>query len=516
MNHLQRLTRWIRATGGLPVVWVVLSVVVLIPVWNQRLLPMLDTPNHLGLVRAWHSYHDPSYHIADYYTLRIRPVPYIFFYWSIHMLMYVFSIEVANKIFLSAYLILFPLSILSLARALKRSPWLALGGFPLAFNQNWIYGFSSYLMSTCFLFFALAALIRWLDDGRRSSLVLLGACSVMAYFSHVMAWFCFGLCAIALLLLYRRSWRRGLYASLAMLPSVGFAVLAYFEERNARSYFKRGDGLGALGGTWRDFPTLVVEFPRRVMDLFPGNLDRVVLIVLSLTVLALCIGRGTKAASESLVQQKRLPLLLLVLGLTYLLLPYEITKPMSWWYVAPRVPSLMAPLILLLPVGAIAGHQRVVLLPLIIAAVVLPLKLTSLYRDFSRRNAGFMRMVAEVPRGSKTLVVVRGVKPSPEQSGDPSSSAPVYWHFSSWPMVLNGGYGPHLFDQGVPVVPRQRLAAPNWGTADWFNIRQAPEFDYYLVRDPAEEMWREPAIRELDRVGEWVLFRRQFAATDEP
>src|SRR5205823_2739105 len=130
-----------------------LAVIALVPVWHQRMLPMLDTPDHLALARAWHDYHDPSWHIADYYTLRVRVVPYLLFYFLIHVLLFVFDIEVANKLILSAYLLLYPLSIWALARALGRSRWLALGGFALAFNPGWIYGFTSYLLATCWLFF---------------------------------------------------------------------------------------------------------------------------------------------------------------------------------------------------------------------------------------------------------------------------------------------------------------------------------------------------------------------------
>ena len=195
--------------GGLPLVWLMLTIMLLVPVWHQRMLPMLDTANHLALVRGWHSFHDPAYRISEYYTLRIRPVPYFLFYLSIHLLMFLWSIEVANKIFLSMYLILFPLSILSVARALKRSPWLALGAFPLAFNQNWIYGFSSYLMGTVFLFFSLAMLLRHLDEGRRRHAVWLGVCTLLCYFSHIMPWCCFGICAIVVLLASWRKWQRG-------------------------------------------------------------------------------------------------------------------------------------------------------------------------------------------------------------------------------------------------------------------------------------------------------------------
>jgi hypothetical protein len=519
MNIGLRTRRWLVDTGGLPLIWIALTIVALVPVWHQRLLPQLDTPNHLALVRGWHNFHDPSYNIADYYTLRVRPVPYFLFYLVIHLLLYVFPIEVANKIFLSAYLILFPLSILALARALRRSPWLALAAFPLAFNRNWIFGFSSYLLGTCFMFFSLAWLIRWLNGGRRWTLPALSLSCILAYFGHVMPWFCFGLCAIALTCLHIRQWRRCLWGALAMLPSVGFAAAAYLEERNARTYFKHGEGLSSLSGTWRDFPTLLMEFPNRVLELFPGNGDRNMLIALTLTVIALCIVDGIHRGDESPVERQQPKLLLIVLGFTYCMLPYEILRPMKWWYVAPRVPSMMAPIFALLPATDLARWRKILVAPLIICALVLPLMLTRLYGDFSARNLPFMHLVEKTPRGARVLVIVRGMMhyPAPEEnSGDPATSGPVYWHFSSWPMALHGGYDPYIFDQGIPIVPRVKLKAPNWIRTDDFNIRQAPEFEYYLVRNPTSDTEREPALRVVQRENDWTLFQRVHQTTEEP
>ncbi|HEY2745518.1 MAG TPA: hypothetical protein VGL86_12870 [Polyangia bacterium] len=521
MELVQRLRRWLVATGGLPLVWLVLTIVALVPVWNQRLLPQLDSANHLALARGWHNFHDPSWHISDYYTLRIRPVPYFLFYLAIDLLLYVCQIEVANKLFLSAYIILFPLAVLALARALKRSPWLALSGFILIFTQNWIYGFSSYLMGTTLMFFALAALLRWLDGAPRWTLVVLGVTTILAYFGHVMPWFCFGLCAIALLLMHVRRWRRGLWAALAMLPSVGFAVAAYVEEQKDRSYFKNGEGLSALAGTWHDFPTLVKEFPSRVLELFPGNLDRNILIVLTLSIIGLAIWSRVRPRDDhDALPAQRIKLLLVVLGVTYCMLPYQITKPMAWWYVSPRVPSMMAVLIVLAPSLRFDNWwRRAAMLPIVVGAIILPIKLAVLYRDFSRRNAPFMQLVNETPRGSAVLVVVRGMMRGPgseELSGDPASSGPVYWHFSSWPMALHGGYDPYIFDQGIPLQPKLKLQQPGWANTDSFELRQAPTFDYYIVRSPSGEMEREPSLKVKDRIGEWVLFKRIHALTDEP
>jgi hypothetical protein len=334
-----------------------------------------------------------------------------------------------------------------------------------------------------------------------------------------MPWFCFGLCAIALLILHWRKWRRALWAALAMLPSVGFAMAAYIEERHAHSYFKRGDDLSSLEGKWHDFPQLLAEFPGRVMELFPGNADRNMLIVLFIALIVICFLDGTHREDETRTEARQPWLILWVLFFAYGLLPYTITRPMSWWYVSPRVPSMMAPVIALLPATRFERWKKLLLVPVVLVAIALPFTLVKLYRSFSARNAGFMRLVEETPRGARVLVVVRGMMRGPgseELSGDPATSAPVYWHFSSWPMALHGGYAPYVFDQGIPIVPKFKLQQPSWTQTDLFEMRQAPEFDYYIVRSPSDDMEREPSLKVTERFGEWVLLKRIHKLTEEP
>jgi hypothetical protein len=513
---VENAKRLLLAEGGLPLVWIVLTVMVLIPVWHQRLLPMLDTPNHLALARAWHNFSDPSYHIADYYTKRIRPVPYVFFYAFIHWCLYVVSIETANKLFLSLYLIIYPLGVLSVARAFKRSPWLAVGGFALAYSQPWIYGFSSYLLGTAFMLFGFAAVIRYFENKRSGDLIQILVWSLLSYLCHILPWFVFGLCSIGILIVHWRKWRTGVMAALAMQPSLALAVYTLLDEQAEHTYINRGN---KFSGIWRDFPTSVIEFPRRVMELFPGNLDTLVLLVIVATIVGLAIWKGTRSQEQTREEQKVLPLVLLLMGLTYVSLPYQVTKPLYWWYLSPRLPSMMAPFLLVWPAAKLVGRQRLLMLPVVAMCIALPIKLARLYRDFSNRNAPFMRLVAELPRGSATLVVTRGMmrgQHSEEESGDPSSSAPVYWHFSSWPMAIHGGYDPYLFDQGIPVRPRVTLRSPPWSATDSFDLRQAPDFDYYLVRFAPPNMEGEPSLKLLDQVGDWSLFQRTAKLTDEP
>jgi hypothetical protein len=491
-------------------VWCALTIAALVPVWHQRMLPMLDTPDHLALARAWHSYGDPSYRIAEHYLLRLRVVPYMAFYGLLHLLLYVSSIEVANKLILSLYLVVFPLSVLSLARALGRSRWLALGAFALAFNPGWIYGFSSYLLGTACVFFGLAALARWLDEGRPRDAALLCATTLLAYFAHVMAWALFGVAALALVAVELRRLRRCAIACALMAPSLLPAAWAWLQEKHEHAYMNRGDHLVAV---WRGLSVSFLEFPKRILELFPGPLDMCVLATLAATTLALLVWPRPPSDERG---TRRLGAMLGVLAVAYLALPYHIRKPMEWWYVSPRLPALMAPLILLLPAIELPRRRAWVMAPAALAFLVLVTHLTRLYGDFNRRNIGFMRLVDKVPRGSAALVLARGlIAGDAESSSDPATSAPVYWHFMSWPMALKGGFSPYLFDQGIPVRPRPGLPYHNVAKTDVLDFGKAPEFEWYIVRNTEGSL---PADRvRIEAVdGDWTLYHRFAGAGDEP
>jgi hypothetical protein len=518
---MKRLPNIIREHGAFILLWIVLTALVVLPVWTQRLLPQLDTPNHLALVRGWHSYNDPSFHLAEYYDLRIRIVPYFLFYWSIHMLMYVVSIETANKVFLTGYLVCFPLAILYLSYALRRSRWLALGAFLLCFNMNWIYGFSSYLMGTAMMFLALAGLLRYLRTGASDALFLLFLGCTLAYLSHVMPWTVFGLCAIVLLVRHYRRWRLGLRAVMAMFPTIILAVTAFAEDQMEKGYMKQGDG---FAGVWREFPTAIIEFPRRIMELFPGNLDYCILAVITLTAAGLLWWKGACVPEDDDREARDIPSLLWVLAVLYVMLPYAMNRPMSWWNISPRIPSMMAPLLFLLP-GVrdldLRGRLRLIFAPLLICCLILPLKLSSLYRDFSRRNLPLMELITRIPRGANTLVVMRGMmfgEHPEESSGDPATSAPCYWHFPSWPAALNGGYDGYVFDQGIPIKPKKRIklpVVPHWGAGDSFDIHQAPDFEYFIIHNPIPRFDEEPAIEIVDRIDTWALYKRIHTISKE-
>jgi hypothetical protein len=485
------------------VVFGVLAVAALVPVWSARVLPMLDIPAHLALVRGWHDLGDASFRLGEHYALRIRPVPYLLYYACVNALMNVAPIEIANKLVLSAYLVLLPASVATLARALGRSPWLGLGAFALAYNPTWTFGYASYLTSIPVFFFAFAALCTHLESGERRSLGGLGVLSLLTYFGHVLTWAVLVAATLVLLVWDRAPRKRRAHAALALVPSLALFLFTMLDERASRAYVHGAPvASNAFVGSWRSPVEAVAELPHRTLDLFPGHNDTAVLVVVMATTAFLAVRHGVGGS-------RRLVVAVAVVAAMWLLLPYEISKPVLFFQISGRLPPLLATLCLLLPAVREGEEPRFVFAPPVLASLVLFAALTLLYRDFDRRNRPFFAIVDALPRGRTTLVVTRemmsGEHPE-EKTGDPATSAPVYWCWNSWPAVLNGGYAPYAFDQGVPIVPTHRLTAPPFPPPDDLVREQAPGFDFYLVRRATEVQRVSTSWHEVRREGEWVLF----------
>lgn len=512
LSIARHLIRTVRKDPALLIVWIALTAVAVAPIWTQRLIPQVDAANHLALVRGWHSYSNPAYRIAEYYDLRLRPVPYIGFYWTLHMLMYAVSIETAYKLFLSIYVVTLPLAVLSLTRAAGRSPWLAVMSFPLIFSQCWAYGFASYLFGLNLFIFSLALVIRFFDDARRRHLYLLLFLSFATYFFHILPWFCLGLAFLTLAIVERRHWRRAIALAATLAPSLILAIASTLSERAEQVYFRDTDQRGFVA-YWLDFPGSLKEFPGRMAEIFPGHLDQLgaySVLLVGIGLIAWQWARGYPTDRTS----RRFHALFVVFFFAYLALPVEVKIPIYWFYISQRLPTIIAIMLFMKPSIEMDGLRRLLLVPVLACAIFVPAKMVSLYRSFNRRHVAFTQLIQQVPLGSSCLVVPRGLRAG--MHVDPSITGPVYDHLGSWPMALRGGYNHYLFDQGVPIRPKQRLPTPAFYGMEAFDIRQAQSYDYYLVRNPSAVMRREPSLAVVDEQGEWVLFRKVADLTDEP
>jgi len=65
-------------------------------------------------------------------------------------------------------------------------------------------------------------------------------------------------------------------------------------------------------------------------------------------------------------------------------------------------------------------------------------------------------------------------------------------------------------------VPKKKVTAPALSEIDLFDPREAPDFEYYIVRGPDDNMERQPSLKVTERHGDWVTFKRIYSMTDEP
>jgi hypothetical protein len=507
MSRAARLKQLVLWEGGLPLLWLALAAVQLVPIINNRMLPMLEAPRDMALARVWHSAGSPDWRIGEHYTPLYRLWPGTLIYYLLDLLLYLTPVEGAEKALLCGYLLLFPIALALLARALGRSAWLALLAFPLLFNRTFMFGYTGTLLGGALTLLALAALITFLDSGRRQvALILL---SLLAFLAELSTFAVYLVSAAGILWLGRRRPRaRG--ALLALLPTLAL-VFAFVLDAG-------GEKLPADDwvATFKDLPALIGELPKRVLDVMPGSIDMKLLALVAGTLLVLCVWKGMRDEGP---ERRRLPIILFTWFFAYSIFPWDLKEPLYAPGYAARLAPLFAATLVLLPRRALVGAQRLILLPIIAASVYLPLKMNKLYRDFSRRNAGFIRLVHEVPRGSSTVTLIAGLRYSRESidlASDLSVPGAVFWNWGGWPLALSGGYAPYVLDKSPLVRVDKPLKAPKPPPPDRVPLRQVPHFDFYFTRGVAEAFDREPALHIVDQFGDWTLLRRVYDLSDEP
>jgi hypothetical protein len=502
--------------GGLPCVFLALSALSLFTLWNARLLPMLHAPNDMAIARVWHDLRSSAHLLGDYYKLDIRPLPGTLLYFLLHVLMYVLPIEFANKLLLSVYLVCFPLSLWALARALGRSPWLALGAFVLAFNRSWMYGYTGFLLGSTAMFFSFALVIRFLREGGQRRLLILSLLGVMTYFAELIPFALLVMGSLALCVASPRRWRNGLSVLLALGPSLMIALAMYCDEWGERKFITDA----SWSATYRDFPALVLDFHKRVLDVIPGTFDAWMFFILLVSVLALLLWQGMWRREHDSEARRHMTVLLLTMAIGYTMFPWELKEPLPILNVAARVAPMLAAMLLLLPAVSISGPSRLALLPVLVAAVIFPLKLRRVYRDFTRRNYAFIRLTREMPRGARTLVLMRSMRyfrDSVDNQGDVAASGAIYWGWAVWPTALSGTYSPYLDTVATPVSYKLKLKAPEQTSGETPDLKMIHTYDYFLVRAIAfDSLQRHPALRIVDQVADWTLMQRIFDVTEEP
>jgi len=165
-----------------------LLLVTLVPLWVARCLPCVDLPQHLDSVSIMRRLAVSNSGGAVAYSLRMYPTHNLLHLILMYLLSLPGGIELAAKLFFSAYVIAFGLALDYLLRVLRADRWLGLTALLFVYNFNFFWGFPGMLAALPLLLFVLALELEWLQAGKQSVIrwFLLALVWVVGFLAHAL------------------------------------------------------------------------------------------------------------------------------------------------------------------------------------------------------------------------------------------------------------------------------------------------------------------------------------------
>jgi len=161
----------------------------LIPIWVFHSFPSQDGPTHIENANILFDYFNPDRSILrDYYILNTRLEPTWLGHLVLAGLMYIVPTFIAEKIFLSGYIIFLPLSIRYALRGIRPdSGFLTFLMFPFIYNYPLHMGFYSFSYSLPVFFFLVGYWMRNHGQLTLRKTIKLALLSLLLYFCHIVS-----------------------------------------------------------------------------------------------------------------------------------------------------------------------------------------------------------------------------------------------------------------------------------------------------------------------------------------
>jgi hypothetical protein len=200
--------------------------------------------------------------------------------------------------------------------------------------------------------------------------------------------------------------------------------------------------------------------------------------------------------------------------IAYLVLPRSILTPAYWWGINIRFATVSALFLALCIPGAIAGWRRYLLLPVIAVGIGFSVDNLVHWRRDNQFAAGYDQVAAIPPPHSRVLTIIY------RPWNEPTSRIEAARNYYALYQAEHGGYMPWNFDQGFPLVYKQRFPAPDWSAPEFRYEQQARYYDYLMTFNaPDERRLFGAHLGEAQRVtqaGRWQLWKLPGPRVDEP
>jgi hypothetical protein len=486
--------------------YVLLGLLTLAPIWLVRHHPLHDLGWHLAAVSTWNHYYDPAFPYQRYYKLALGPNPYWGYYYMLHVLSAPFGLEVANRLLLSLYALGIPGATLYLALRLGRSPWLGMFAFPVVWNYSFSYGFIPFAMGMPLVLLMLALFDRFCERPTWALGAIVAVGGSLTFYFHLLPWGMYVGAAGMLGLLHEgRSFRR----MLARAAVWGSA----FTVGVATILFGKGYHMGTVAGhlAFKHYP--ITMFLKETYDFIwggcAGHEDEVLAAALLASWIAL---RATARRAPFRWHDLRAAGMFVVAYGAYLLLPRSVLAPVYWWGINIRFAAFAAIFLGLCIPGAIEGWRRWLLVPVALVGIGFSIDTLRHWRRADQFVDGFDQL------GSIPTVNDRVLFASWPPVNDDSVTRAYVRPFAGRRVALYGGFLADHFDNGFPLVYRERYPTPE-GNAPVFRWDiHAPYYDYFLTFNAPRDLFRghEKEMKLVGQVKRWALWKFPGPRSDVP
>ncbi len=483
--------------------WVIIVIAGVLPLWVTLLIPSVDMAEHLYLISVLHRLHDNTTLFPEYFALRPHLVTYVGYYYSVAALSQILPLDLANRLFLSVYVMSVPLSAAFLLRSLRRPSWPAALMIPFAYGDNFAWGFVSFIAAIPLAFVAAGAFVRTITDAERrwrwSLCLALALVGVLLFHIQMYIYLAFALPFVLLTTRSRagaQSWLKPRVAALVgVVPSVvqfGAWLLFRFNQSAPGWLGAPPKGLGeaiSLRNMWflplqenlsqiASFASGELRFPALAGMLRNGGDEIAMRLVLLVAFLSIAIGwwerRGERIRAHSLEDYRMLGLALLTLVL-YFALPFTINGFIE--HLNRRFLQLgVALLVCAVPVLTERWHRWGIAAGATVS-VALAIPLTLAFHAFHLESEPLLILAAHAPPKAKMRSLIFEKEPR-------AFTHPVFNNAGAVVSRAQGGIGNSSFAATpqspvmykVPLPPDTR----DWRETMWY-------YDTYLLRGPSAQ-----------------------------
>jgi hypothetical protein len=515
------------------VAWFLALACGVLPLWASQALPLVDLPQHLHLISVLHRLDDPSTLYPEIFARRPELTPYLGYYHLVSLLNWLVPLELANRLFLSAYVAGLPLSLAFLLRTLRRPTWPALLALPFAYGDSFAWGFINYCAALPLAVLTCGLFVRAVEEApRRRTWAALSAASLVAVLLfHVQVFAFLGL-ALPLLLLTTpapegTTWRARVPALLGVIPGVLLFVLWVglrlgqpAEIAPGQPWRSWGPMLSPENLGWKPFAQNLadlvtvrgfeVSFPI-LAGVLPGGADQhAVRLVLAIALAATGLALFVRAPSaEGAIARFRMIGLAAIALLFFFALPFDIRGYM--YYLNTRYAHLAAALLVAAVPASSPMWSRRGLWAAAAAAVVLMVPLWQGFRRFGEEAQALTELSRYAGEKPRVMGLIWN-------AGSRAVTHPVYLHSSCVVAREHGGLTNFSFAL-TPHSPLMYRGAPpptfdsEWRPDHFDWATQGAAYDHFLVRGPPpERLFGAKLQSELTvaaQVGDFSLVRRR-------